>query len=181
MSSSEIEEQRQRADRAENAMRKLTANRIRVATNALVLRDDQALLVEFDDETGLHYNFPGGGVEPGETLEEAVRREVREETSLNVRVERLLLVVESVASRNSNLVDGVRVPWNELRFFFLCQAPPQARARRPRVFDDNQTGIRWVPLDALSSVNVLRNVTAELLAAIDGSTSPLCIVANPHG
>jgi 8-oxo-dGTP diphosphatase len=36
------------------------------------------LLVEFNDETGLHYNLPGGGVEPGESVIEALEREVRE-------------------------------------------------------------------------------------------------------
>ncbi len=62
------------------------------------------LLVEFDDESGVHFKFPGGGVEPGETLEEAVRREVREEACLDVRVDRLLLIVESIASRDTNRI-----------------------------------------------------------------------------
>jgi 8-oxo-dGTP pyrophosphatase MutT (NUDIX family) len=35
--------------------------------------------------------FPGGNIEPGETEEECVRREMKEETSLDVRVVSLLL------------------------------------------------------------------------------------------
>ena len=53
---------------------------IRVSTKALILRDNAILLVEYDDESGLHYNMPGGGVEPDETLEEALKREMQEET-----------------------------------------------------------------------------------------------------
>ncbi|MBQ9873383.1 MAG: NUDIX hydrolase [Thermoguttaceae bacterium] len=34
--------------------------------------------------------FPGGGIEPGETPEEAIRREFREETGLEIRVRRFL-------------------------------------------------------------------------------------------
>jgi hypothetical protein len=75
----------------------LLEDRIRVAANALMIRDGKALLVVFSGGTEReHYNFPGGGVELGETLEEAVIREVKEETSLDIFVERLLLVVESL-------------------------------------------------------------------------------------
>ena len=35
--------------------------------------------------------FPGGGIEPGETEEECVRREMKEETGLDVNVSKLLL------------------------------------------------------------------------------------------
>jgi ADP-ribose pyrophosphatase YjhB (NUDIX family) len=42
------------------------------------------------------YWLPGGGVEPGETAEEAVRRELIEEASLVIRVERLLYLSENL-------------------------------------------------------------------------------------
>src|SRR6266545_2280182 len=104
---------------------------IRVAANAVIVRDGRVLLVEFSGGTErAHFNFPGG-VELGETLEEAVRREVREETCLDVSVVCLLLIVESVGSRNTNTIRGQRVPWNELRFFFQC-APADA-GQEPRL------------------------------------------------
>ena len=32
---------------------------IRLNVAAVIVREDKILLVEFDDETGLHYNLPG--------------------------------------------------------------------------------------------------------------------------
>lgn len=129
----------------------------RVAANALVVANEMALLVEFSGGTERqHYNFPGGGVGLGETLEQAVQREVMEETCLRVTVERLLLVVESIGPRNTNTIRGERLPWNEVRFFFLCRPASDAcEPRLPDLPDENQTGVVWLPLRKLPFVEVL--------------------------
>ena len=155
-------------------------DRIRVAANALVVQDGRALLVEFSGGTDQqHYNFPGGGVELGETLEEAVRREVMEETCLDVRVERLLLIVESIGSRNTNFIGGEHVPWNEVRFFFLCHPLQGSNPRMPDVPDnDHQTAVRWFPIASLAALEVLPQVSVELLEAMNNPATR--IVPNPH-
>jgi ADP-ribose pyrophosphatase YjhB (NUDIX family) len=56
-----------------------------LAVSAAIIRDGKVLIVRRAREpaSGL-YTLPGGGVEVGETLFEAVKREVREETALEV-------------------------------------------------------------------------------------------------
>jgi 8-oxo-dGTP pyrophosphatase MutT (NUDIX family) len=58
---------------------------VRPAVRALVLDpDERVLLVRFvNPETGEQFwTTPGGGIDPGESLEDAIRRELREETGL---------------------------------------------------------------------------------------------------
>jgi ADP-ribose pyrophosphatase YjhB (NUDIX family) len=60
---------------------------------AAILRGKEILLIKHREHTDgrSYWVLPGGGIEAGETEIECVRREVREETNLKVRIEGLLL------------------------------------------------------------------------------------------
>mgnify|MGYP000049372990 FL=1 len=75
------------------------------AVGALVTDPDDRALFVYEDDT---WKLPGGGVEAGETRREAVRREVREETGVDIAVEELAAVTEVTVT------DGDR----EATFFF---------------------------------------------------------------
>jgi ADP-ribose pyrophosphatase YjhB (NUDIX family) len=64
---------------------------VRVSVSAVVRRrdePDQILLMKRSDNA--HWGLPGGYVEPGESLQSATRREVREETGVEIEVGRLV-------------------------------------------------------------------------------------------
>jgi ADP-ribose pyrophosphatase YjhB (NUDIX family) len=60
----------------------------RIAVYALIF-DEERVLLALRRDIGW-WNLPGGGMEVGETVDEAVCREVREETGLDVEVEYLV-------------------------------------------------------------------------------------------
>jgi mutator protein MutT len=74
-----------------------------VGVGAVVIRDGQVLLVQRAQEPlSGKWTLPGGAVELGETLEEAVVRELREETGLEVRVLELVEAFERIARDESD-------------------------------------------------------------------------------
>ncbi|AJF27145.1 NUDIX hydrolase [Haloarcula sp. KBTZ06] len=75
------------------------------AVGALVTDPADRILFVYEDES---WKLPGGGVEAGETRQEAVRREVREETGVESTVDELAAVTEVTVT------DGGR----EATFFF---------------------------------------------------------------
>lgn len=60
-------------------------NSIKVAVSALV-RDDHGRILMIHRTDNDKYSIPGGGLEAGETVSQAVVREVKEETGIDVEV-----------------------------------------------------------------------------------------------
>lgn len=85
----------------------LRARRARVA--AIIIRDGKIALIKREHSTRgrLYYVFPGGGLEPGERCEDAVVREVLEETGLRVTVERLVIIVNRLGSEQHHYLVSI--------------------------------------------------------------------------
>jgi ADP-ribose pyrophosphatase YjhB (NUDIX family) len=78
---------------------------IRVVCSALILEDGKAYLIQEGKEVakGL-WGLPGGKLEEGESLIECIKREVYEETGMQISQATLFKVVNKPRSREGNTV-----------------------------------------------------------------------------
>lgn len=115
----------------------------RVGVYAVIFEGAKVLLALRRDI--VWWNLPGGGMEPGETVEEAMRREVREETGLEVEVERVIGVYSKPQKQEVVLTFRCRIVGGQLqeteesrecRFFLPEEIPIQTLPKhRQRVED----------------------------------------------
>ena len=65
-----------------------------IRVTGILIENNQLLLVKQRVSPGRAWSLPGGRVEAGETLDEAIKREMLEETGLEIKVEKLLYVCD---------------------------------------------------------------------------------------
>ena len=70
----------------------------KVRATAVLIENGHILLTEqkVSESLSRSWSLPGGGLEIGETLEQCIIREMKEETGLDVAVERLLYVCDRI-------------------------------------------------------------------------------------
>ena len=104
-----------------------------------MVHDDALLMVQRAHEPGKGlWSLPGGRVEAGELLADAVRREVAEETGLDVEVGELAGILE--------------VPEDELHYVILDFHAVIANSTDPKPGGDAGAA-RWVPLTEVASLD----------------------------
>jgi len=112
----------------------------------IIIHEDRILLsVRGKPPSEGKWGLPGGAVEVGETVEEALVREVAEETSVTVKPLKLVAVLDNV-----NRDEEDRVMYHYVLFEYLCGY----------VAGDVHPGsdapdARWVPLGDLDSVDMM--------------------------
>jgi 8-oxo-dGTP diphosphatase len=115
----------------------------RPSAYALIIDDGKMLLVN-TRRTGKYF-FPGGAVEVGESLEEALQREVKEETGLEIEVGDLFQFRE-----NFFYNDPVDEAYHTFAFIYICQ-PKTLHLIEDHMVDDGEAERpRWISTQNLN-------------------------------
>ena len=132
-----------------------------VAVGAVVLDGDCVLLVQRGQEPLKgEWSLPGGGVELGETLEAALAREVREETSLDITIGRVVEVLDSIRRDAAG-----RAKYHYIILDYACRVRPGTSSIPARGTDADD--VRWVLIADLEAYGV----TATAIAVIRKATA----------
>ena len=108
---------------------------------AVITRDEKILLMNRIKNGREYFVFPGGGVEEGEVVENAIVREIKEEFGLDIKIEKLLFQIENQGRKE---------------FYFLVKefagVPEVGGEEKERTTKNNQYYPAWRDLSEIKSM-----------------------------
>ena len=130
----------------------------KVGVGGLVIDKDKLLLIKraYEPSSGL-WSIPGGLLEVGEELEEAVAREIEEETGIKVEVKELLGVFNFVIRDEAG-----KVKYHYVLIDFLAK-PVGGKLRPSRETLD----VRWVSLKDIEKYSLTRTTRRLISRAVE--------------
>ncbi|MGE5569050.1 MAG: NUDIX hydrolase [Rhodospirillales bacterium] len=128
-----------------------------LGVGAIIADSGRVLLVErgHDPLKGV-WSLPGGIVEVGEYLTDALRREVREETGLEVEPVSVVEVFERIMPDRNG-----RTEYHYVLIDYLCR-PTGGELRA----DSDVSDARWVPRDELASYHITEGTLGVIEKAL---------------
>ncbi|HEX8996944.1 MAG TPA: NUDIX domain-containing protein [Ktedonobacterales bacterium] len=122
-------------------------SRYRIACSAIIERGGEYLMARRRDIGW--WNLPGGGLEAGETVEQGLAREVREEVGIEVRIMRLVGVYSKPQK-------------SEVVLTFLCKPADETLPTT----SEEVSEVRWFTADALPEDTLPKHRQRVLDAAL---------------
>ena len=133
---------------------------IRITVRAVIVQDDKILLIKKDSpEEGVRYTLPGGALESGETLHQAVIRECLEEINSAVKAFDVLHIADFFIPK----LEPEPYTRHQLEVLIQCQTPAGYIPTSGPDPDKHQVGVEWLPVNKLAEQTISPNFFAELL------------------
>jgi 8-oxo-dGTP diphosphatase len=125
----------------------------RIRVGVVLVDGDRLLLVRHQKKDATYWLLPGGGLDYGETIEECAKREILEETGLEIEVKKFLYLSEGIAPDKSRhivqlFVLGERTGGN----LIACDEEVIAE-------------VAWIPFSELKTITLYPTIAETLLAS----------------
>ena len=128
----------------------------------ILVHDQKILLVRHEKNGKSYFLLPGGGIEYGETAEEALIREFKEEVGLTIEVGKLVFVQDSIPPNRHRHV---------LNLYFLVKTVNFIiHVTQDKVLKDAD----YQTLDDFSKLTVNPDIKSEILLAINNHWASDC-------
>ena len=135
---------------------------IRCASKAIIIEKNFVLLNRCKRSDGtIYYDLPGGGQKIYESLEEAVIREVKEETGYDVSVDKFVAIAEEIY-----MSDYLREKYPEYthRILHIFKANIVGNGKeQPTETDYEMEECVWMPLSGMESIETRPSGLKELI------------------
>lgn len=122
----------------------------------ILIKDDKILLVKSTYDSETFWVTPGGGLEFEESMENCAIREVKEETGLDIRVEKLLYLRECIPNNKKDHVVDLIFQGNVIGGELITGVDP----------DKEETVIKsveFIPLDKMNELKIFPKCLPDLI------------------
>ena len=133
---------------------------IRITVRAVIIQDGKILLIKKDSlDEGVRYTLPGGALESGETLHQAVIRECQEEINTPVEANDVLHIADFFIPK----LKPEPYTRHQLEVLIQCRTPTDYTPSSGPDPDKHQVGVEWIPVNELAQHIISPSFFAELL------------------
>ncbi len=142
---------------------------IRNAVRAIVVKNNKILLNKCKSEADncVYYILPGGGQNIYESMEEAVVREIKEETGWSVKALRIVALGELIFTDKNYREEHPNYS-HRLFVYFICELASDIRENASEL-DFEQEGSVWVDINEVDNLNFESALTEGKLVEIINS------------
>ncbi|MBO6282221.1 MAG: NUDIX domain-containing protein [Alphaproteobacteria bacterium] len=132
---------------------------------AIIIKDGKLLTVSVDYGRGRYNKLPGGGHEWGETIQQALIRECKEELNLDITPKRLVLARDYIAKNHKQPYDLDCFHLSEL--MFECDVDDFSALGNGSEPDSDVQKIQWIDLNKLADSDFYPKAIIPYLQNLD--------------
>lgn len=131
---------------------------MKVRPAALIIRDQEILLMRYRYGNSDVFMLPGGNQDPGETLTDTIKREIQEELTLDVETSKMVICGEVILWPNKE---------DTLHCIFEAEITSGTPVLNPEHTSAQE--IVWLPISELENKHIYPNVGEAILQLQQGA------------